>query len=351
MNGPQALPNLAKGRFGASRLVQWCAAQQNWDRIHYDQAFARASGLRERVVNGALKQHLLVQFLERVFGNRGWPWRLDFSFLAPDWVDEALEVRGRIVSSQCCGSVQLHRLELEVWNIDQQSANTRAQAVVVLGGDAAHPPVALPAADLPADLMLDCRLSMPEVGLPPQVVERLGSIVETAESLIPLGPSRLRLFAEAVGDCPGFEFDPLARAAGGHGNVVAPALFPIHAIELAPGRRPLDDSPHATGREGSSEVGRNLAPRLGLATSPPLNGGSSVEIHSLLAVGERVRAESRLVGARSRESRRGGRLLIVESLNEYRVMGSDRLLLRERSRAMHAQDVQPVVPTPSEEER
>ena len=338
MNGPQVLPNLAKGRFGASRLVQWCAAQQNWDRIHYDQAFAQASGLLERVVNGALKQHLLVQFLERAFDNRGWVWRLDFSFLAPDWVDEALEARGRIVSSQRCDALELRRVELEIWNVDQQAANTRAVAVVVIDTDADRPLLALPDIGLPAELMLDRQIQAPDPGLPSQVAERIGTVVEAEESLYPLSPSRLRLFAEAVGDCPDFQFELAAGASSAHGRLVAPALFPIHAIELAPGSRPLDPSARATGREGSSEIGRNLAARLCLAGNAALNGGNSVEIHSLLAVGERVRAESRLAAVRGRASRRGGRLLIIESLNEYRVAGSERLLLRERSKAIHASD-------------
>ena len=336
MNGQQVLPNLAKGRFGASRLMQWCAAQQNWDRIHYDQAFAQASGLRERVVNGALKQHLLVQFLDRAFDHRGWAWRLDFSFLAPDWVDEALEVRGRIGTSQRCDAFELRQVELEIWNVDQQAANTRAWAVVVIDAEADRPLVALPDIGLPAEWMLDREFHAPDPGLPSQVAGRIGTVVEAEESLYPLSLSRLRLFAEAVGDCPDFQYDVAAGASSAHGRVVAPALFPIHAIELAPGSRPLDPSARATGREGASEIGRNLAARLGLGEAAAINGGSSVEIHSLLAVGESVRAESRLAGVRSRQSRRGGFLLIIESLNEYRAAGSERLLLRERSRAIHA---------------
>ena len=339
VNRPHALPTLAKGRFGASRLVQWCAAQQNWDRIHYDQAFARASGLRERVVNGALKQHLLVQFLEHAFDSRGWVWRLDFSFLAPDWIDEALEVRGRIGTSQRCGAFELLKVELEIWNVDQQAANTRALAVVVLDTSADRSLVALPDIQMPAELMLDRRFPAPDPDLPSGIAERIGTVVEAEESLYPLSPSRLRLFAEAVGDCPDFQFDVAAGASSAHGTVVAPALFPIHAIELAPGSRPLDASARATGREGSNEVGRNLAAHLGLAKGAGLNGGSSVEIHSLLAVGERVRAESRLAAVRMRDRRRGGRLLIIESLNEYRVAGSERLLLRERSRTVHTSDI------------
>lgn len=346
---PQALANLSKGRFCASRLVRWCAAQQNWDRIHYDQAFAQASGLRERVVNGALKQHLLVQFLDRAFDHRGWAWRLDFSFLGPDWVDEALEVRGRIVTAQRCGGFELHQVELEIWNVDQQAANTRALAVVVLDPGSDRPLLALPDIGLPAEWRLDQRFPAPDPDVPAQVAERIGTVVEAEESLYPLSASRLRLFAEAVGDCPDIHFDAAGGASSAHGSVVAPALFPIHAIELAPGSRPLDPSTHASGREGSSEVGRNLAARLGLGEGAALNGGSSVEIHSLLAVGERVRAQSRLAGVRTRQSRRGGRLLIIESLNEYRVAGSERLLLRERSRAIHPR--QPEVTTRSEKER
>lgn len=335
------LPPLPKGRFGASRLVQWCAAQQNWDRIHFDLPYAQASGLRERVVNGALKQHLLVQFLERTFGESGWIWRLDFSFTSPDWVGEHLEVRGRIDRSRDCGGYQLLELTLEIWNLEQQLASTGGKAVVLLG----RPGVvlrSLPAFEPPPELMLDCAFGDAggagepgEAAMPAAVRERIGAIVESVESAYPLDLSRLRLFAEAVGDCLPHQFDPAAGSRSAYGSVVAPALFPIHAIELAPGSRPLDPSEAATGREGSSEIGRGLAGRLGLSTGPALNGGSSVELHSLLAVGERIRAQSRLARVAIRQSRRAGRLLIVESLNEYRVVGSDRLLLRERSRGLY----------------
>lgn len=333
------LPPLHKGRFGASRLVQWCAAQQNWDRIHFDLPFAQASGLRERVVNGALKQHLLVQFLEQAFGETAWIWRLDFSFTSPDWVGEHLEVRGRLDRSDVRGEFRLLEVELEIFNLDQQAAGTRARAVVLQGrGD--RPMRALPEIELPEASMLDCSIGdASDAGVPAGIRERIGTVVDAAESAYPLDLSRLRLFAEAVGDCLPHQFDPVAGRQSGYGCVVAPVLFPIHAIELPPGSRPLDSSDQATGREGSSEIGRGLAARLGIATGPVLNGGSSVEVHSLLAVGERVRAESRLASAKTRESRRAGRLLILEALNEYRVAGSGRLLLRERSTGIYPERV------------
>lgn len=334
------LPPLYKGRFGASRLVQWCAAQQNWDRIHFDLPFARASGLRERVVNGALKQHLLVQFLERAFGERAWIWRLDFSFTSPDWAGEHLEVRGRVDRSEVRGEFSLLEVELEIFNLDQQAAGTRGRAVVLQGRDD-RPLRALPALEMPEAAMLDCSIAdASDAGVAAGIRERIGTVVDAAESAYPLDLSRLRLFAEAVGDCLPHQFDPAAGRQSEYGCVVAPPLFPIHAIELPPGSRPLDPSDQSTGREGSSEIGRGLAARLGVATGPVLNGGSSVEVHALLAVGERVRAESRLAGAKTRDSRRAGRLLILEAINEYRVAGTGRLLLRERSRGIYPEPAQ-----------
>ena len=38
---PVELPALRKGPWTSAHLVRWCAAQQNWDRIHYDQAYAQ----------------------------------------------------------------------------------------------------------------------------------------------------------------------------------------------------------------------------------------------------------------------------------------------------------------------
>ena len=67
--------------------------------------------------------------------------------------------------------------------------------------------------------------------------ERIGTVVDAAESAYPLDLSRLRLFAEAVGDCLPHQFDPAAGRQSEYGCVVAPPLFPIHAIELPPGSR------------------------------------------------------------------------------------------------------------------
>lgn len=321
--------------------MNWCAAQQNWDRIHYDEAYAkRVAGLPERVVNGALKQHLLVQFLERAFGPRAWVWRLDFSFVAPDLVGDVLEVRGRVSGIRLAGTRRLATVEALIWNVDRSSAGTRASAVVVLDACAAGAgPQGL--GELPAELRLDTRIAPASPECPAGLAQRHGTTVDEVESAYPLDHSRLRLFADAVGDVDPVHYDAASAAARGFERVFATPLFAVHAIERAPGNSPLSEDPLATGREGSSEAGRNMAARLGIRAGSPMNGGSSVEIHSRLAVGERVRVRSTLAGVRWRERRGGGVLLIVESLNEYRVADDDRLLLIERAKGVYTDPAPP----------
>ncbi len=66
--GAGALPTLVKPRFTSAHIVRWVAAQQNWDRLHFDQDFCRSTArLASPVINGALKKHLIVQFLQRAF--------------------------------------------------------------------------------------------------------------------------------------------------------------------------------------------------------------------------------------------------------------------------------------------
>ena len=58
-------------------------------------------------------------------------------------------------------------------------------------------------------------------------------------------------------------------------------------------------------------------------------GATRVQIHSLARTGERIEAKSTLVGARRRTGKRGGEMLLLETLNHYSESGG-RPLLTER---------------------
>lgn len=319
-----ALPPLDKPRFTGTHVVRWLAAQQNWDRIHFDQAFCReVARLEAPVINGALKQHWIVQFLQRALPG-GWPWRVDYRFAAPDFVGQQVQVRGTVTSGQRVGRHDFVGVDVEIFNLDRGEVTTRGRAIVLLAPDG---PV-LDALDLPAppELAVSHACAEPDAAMPADVNARLGTVLAERESRYPLDLSRLRLFADAVVDLDPAHFDP--QAASPWGAVVAPPLFPLHGLEALPGSFPLSEDPRAPGREGVNEVGRDIGPEFGFAGSG-MNAGNQVQVHSLARAGERIRVRSTLVGAKRRTGGRGGAMVFFESLNHYTEAGG-RPLLTER---------------------
>lgn len=323
---PIQLPVLRKGPFTSAYLARWCAAQQNWDKIHYDQAYAQQrAGLPERLINGALKQHLLVQFLEQAFPD-GWIERLEFRFTGPDLVGESLEVRGHVLELSPVASGELARVGLEIHNVERRSMTSAGTAFVHTRHG--HPPPERSRSALPGEWM-----RLDQLGEGRELAQRfgleLGGTLERVRSDYAIDLSRLRLFAEAIGDLHPCYFDSEAAVRRGFPAAVAPPLFPIHALELRPGSRPLSPDPAAMGREGVAELGRSVGARLGLPGEKMVNGGSVLRIHSLAVAGETVMGESRLLGLALRPNASSGPLLGIETLNTYATTGG-RPLLDER---------------------
>lgn len=322
------LPSLDKPRFTSTHILRWLAAQQNWDKIHFDQQFcSEVARLRAPVINGALKQHLIVQFLTEGIPH-AWPWRVDYRFVGPDYVGDKLSVRGVVTGSQVLGQHVFVSVEVEVVNTDRSEVTTRGNAVLLL--DVSGSPV-LDALDLeaPEDLGLPRAPSPPDGSMAEDIHRHLGTRIDARESHYPIDLSRLRLFADAVMGLRPVHFDAQAGAASPWGSVVAPPLFPLHGIEALPGALPLSEDPRAQGREGVNEVGRDLARLFGLSPAGGMNAGNRVEIHSLARAGERIHADSTLVGARRRSGKHGGDMVFYETLNRYTV-ASGRPLVTER---------------------
>lgn len=333
MSGPGALekgrvlPPLRKERLTSSHIAKWCAAQQNWDKIHYDLTYAKeVAKLPGTIVNGALKQHLIAQFLEEAFEGKAWLWRLDYRFSDMDLVGEELEVRGTITQVRPHRDRVFVSVEASIWNLDQDKVTTAGTAVVVCHPDGKAVSATDLDADTPQELRLDRSINEDRTA-PANVRERLAARLEHVESDYAIDLSRLRLFADAVGGLRPIYFDSGCAQAKAAGGVLAPPLFPLHALESMPGRRPLSVDRQAMGREGVNEVGRDMRRLFGLEIA--WNGGNRVEIQSLARVGERVAAESVLVGAFARRGKRGGEMLFFETLNRYSVLNG-RELLSER---------------------
>ena len=324
------LPTLRKGALTSSHIVRWCAAQENWDKIHYDDKFARDVGrLPGPIINGALKQHFIVQFLENGFGLDAWIWRIDYKFIGIDLVGQEVEVRGSVADSSVKGDLIFFVVDVAIWNRNLNQATTVGEAVVVVHRRRRRIRSADEFFSATDKFQLDESIAGSSGAVPPAVAASIGKVLEEGRSVVPVDLSRLRLFADAVMGLDTRYFD------SNGGDVVAPPLFPLHGIKQAPGARPLSTDPGAFGREGVHEVGRNVAIQFGLDPTGMLNGGNKVQIHSLAKLGEYLAAESTLASAKERFGARGGRMLVVETLNRYREATTGRLLITERQTVIY----------------
>ena len=322
------LPVLEKPRFTSTHILRWLAAQQNWDKIHFDQKYCHeVAKLEAPVINGALKQHLIVQFLTGAIPG-AWPWRIDYRFVGPDHVGHKLQVRGTVLAAESRGSHSFVSVQVEIFNLDRVEVTTRGSAVLIVRNDG-QPMLDALVVHAPQGMALEHEVSASDPATAAAISACLGTQVDARESSYPIDLSRLRLFAEAVMDIAPAHFDPESAKSSPWGEVVAPPLFPLHGLEAMPGAFPLSEEVRAMGREGVNEVGRDLSTRFELDPAGGMNAGNRVQIHSLARAGERIRADSTLVGARRRTGKQGGDMMFFETLNRYTECGG-RPLVTER---------------------
>ena len=103
--GESASGELPPLRTGPWPIVRWCAAQQNWDRIHHDA------------------------------GDDAWPWRVTIEPLALDLVGQPLEIGGCIARDRQQDDMRLIDVDLWIFNPDANAVMSRGSAVVALRKD------------------------------------------------------------------------------------------------------------------------------------------------------------------------------------------------------------------------
>ena len=90
------LPPLVVGPITTEMLVRWTAAAEDYNPIHYDQAFAREQGLPDVIMHGPYKLALLCRLLHRALGSQGWIRRIQVRYTGMDVPGDVLEMGGRV---------------------------------------------------------------------------------------------------------------------------------------------------------------------------------------------------------------------------------------------------------------
>ncbi|MEX0684259.1 MAG: MaoC/PaaZ C-terminal domain-containing protein [Dehalococcoidia bacterium] len=117
----QEIPKLVQN-CDAQRLVFWAAGSGDYYQIHYDKDFAQGTGLKERIVHGALKHALLGRLLDEWSGDEGNVRRVACSYRGMDMIAKDVICRGVVTGKrQENGS---HIVDLEVWTEDPEGNKT-----------------------------------------------------------------------------------------------------------------------------------------------------------------------------------------------------------------------------------
>src|SRR3970040_2383002 len=106
------IPRLLKN-CSTQQLVMWAAASGDFYQIHYDQVFAKGTGLQDVIVHGALKNAFLGQLVHDWAGDAGRVRRFACSYRGMDYTSQDVVCRGVVTKKYEDGGD--HVVELEIW--------------------------------------------------------------------------------------------------------------------------------------------------------------------------------------------------------------------------------------------
>jgi hypothetical protein len=150
---------------------------------------------------------------------------------------------------------------------------------------------------------------------------------------LPLERDPLRRFAHAIMDSDPLYYDEAYAGNTRMGGVVAPPLYPVHAVRRAPGTPdPLEElhrDPDGDGTAGAESMYFGLPP-IETPFKRLLNGGNEIEFYRLLKLGEKVLVTARYADVSVKKGRSGEMLLVVIE-TEYRTEADELLLINRQT--------------------
>lgn len=122
------IPQLRKN-CSTQQLVMWAAGSGDFYQIHYDQDFARGTGLQGIIVHGALKHAFLGQLLHDWIGERGQIRKFGCSYRGMDLPNQVILCRGVVTKTYSDGGKNF--VELEVWTENPEGKKTSPGTALV----------------------------------------------------------------------------------------------------------------------------------------------------------------------------------------------------------------------------
>lgn len=104
------------------QLVQWAAGSGDFYQIHYDQDFAKSTGLSNIIVHGALKHAFLGRLLHEWIRYDGKVKRWAVSYRGMDYPGQEMTCKGQVTKKRQEGGENL--VDLEIWTENPQGQRT-----------------------------------------------------------------------------------------------------------------------------------------------------------------------------------------------------------------------------------
>jgi len=111
-----------KKNCSTQQLVQWAAGSGDFYQIHYDQDFAKGTGLKGIIVHGALKHAFLGQLVHEWVGNTGRIKKFGCSYRGMDYPNEDITCKGVVTRKYEENGEKL--VDLEIWTENPQGQKT-----------------------------------------------------------------------------------------------------------------------------------------------------------------------------------------------------------------------------------
>ena len=127
------IPSLSKGPVSRQRLVEWCAAENDYYELHYDERVARSMGLPGSPIQGTYRYALLGLMLERWLGPGGRLRRISVNYRGLDLEGDLITARGKIARLERAGAGGVAAVEIWIEN-SRAERSTTGEATVELSG-------------------------------------------------------------------------------------------------------------------------------------------------------------------------------------------------------------------------
>jgi acyl dehydratase len=119
------LPALRRGPITRQHLVEWCAAENDYNPLHYDERVAERMSLPGTPIQGTLKFALLGQLIQRWVGRRGALKRISASYRGLNLEGEVIIARAKV------RNVEGGNVTLDIWVENEAGTRSTAGEAVV----------------------------------------------------------------------------------------------------------------------------------------------------------------------------------------------------------------------------